>query len=87
MLDLVAGTNPSRPVTNIPIWIQNLVELPKMVKQLGDLLNKPALLANPKGAASSYLGYSFGWAPLVDDLLKLLDVQSYVIKRSQNCLS
>jgi hypothetical protein len=83
MLDLVAGTNPSRPVTNIPIWAQNIAELPKMVKQLGDLLKKPSGAANPKGAASTYLGYSFGWSPLIDDLSKLLDFQSYVNKRNK----
>jgi len=81
-LDLVAGTNPSRPVTNIPIWVQNIAQLPGMIKELGKLLSTPKLLLSPKGAASTYLGEQFGWAPLIDDLLKLLDLQKYVIKRT-----
>lgn len=82
-LDLIAGTNPSRPVMNLPIWVQNIVQLPAMVRDLGKLLSTPEKLANPKGAASTYLGEQFGWAPLIDDIGKLIDFQGYVIKRSK----
>lgn len=83
MLDLVAGTNPSRPVLNIPEAVENIVSLPKMVKSLGDLIMSPASKMNPKGFAGEYLGVQFGWRPLIDDLTKLLDIQSYVLKRNK----
>jgi len=83
LLDLVAGTNPSRPVIGIPIWAQNLKELPKMLKQLGDAILSPKSLVKPKGLAGSYLGVQFGWLPLIEDLKKLVDFQSYVLKRNK----
>jgi hypothetical protein len=83
MLDLVAGTNPSRPVLNIPEAVENIVSLPKMVKSLGDLIMSPASKMNPKGFAGEYLGVQFGWRPLIEDLTKLLNVQSYVLKRNR----
>jgi hypothetical protein len=83
MLDLVAGTNPSRPVLNIPEAVENIVSLPRMVKNLGDLILSPASKMSPKGFAGEYLGVQFGWRPLIDDLTKLLNVQSYVLKRNR----
>jgi hypothetical protein len=83
MLDLVAGTNPSRPVLNIPEAVENIVSLPKMVKNLGDLIMSPASKMSPKGFAGEYLGVQFGWLPIIEDLTKLLNVQSYVLKRNR----
>jgi hypothetical protein len=83
LLDLVAGTNPSRPVLNIPEAVENIVSLPKMLKNLGDLILSPASKMKPKGFAGEYLGVQFGWLPLIEDLTKLLKVQSYVIKRNR----
>jgi hypothetical protein len=83
MLDLVAGTNPSRPVIEIPLFIQDIVELPKMILSLGKLLRDPKSKFTPKGLASEYLGVKFGWLPLIDDLTALLGVQSAIIKRSK----
>jgi len=83
MLDLVAGTNPSRPVISPPMLAQDLIELPKMVYNLGKLLQTPGRVATPAGIASEYLGIKFGWLPLIDDINHLLNVQSYVLKRSK----
>jgi hypothetical protein len=83
LLDLIAGTNPSRPVVNIPELIEDIVDLPKAVKGLGDLILNPGKLIKPKGLAGEYLGVQFGWLPLIDDLTKLLDFQRYAIKRNR----
>jgi hypothetical protein len=83
LLDLVAGTNPSRPVVNIPELVEDIVDLPKAIKGLGDLILNPASKMNPKGFAGEYLGVQFGWLPLIEDLTKLLDFQSYAIKRNK----
>jgi len=83
LLDLVAGTNPSRPTLGIPMWAQNIAQLPKMVKKLGDLILSPGNALKPKGFAGEYLGVQFGWLPLIDDLKKLLDFQNHVLKRNK----
>ncbi len=84
-LDLVAGTNPSRPLVTIPELVEDLADLPRMLKALGDHLRNPKnLLHDPnKGIATEYLGIQFGWLPLLEDLHKLLDLQSYVLKRNR----
>lgn len=95
MLDLVAGTNPSRPVNSIPMWAQNIAEYPKMVLKLGRQLaslsrfrNRTSMgqinrNASLKGYADQFLGIKFGWLPLIDDLTKLLDFQKHVLKRDK----
>jgi hypothetical protein len=83
MLDLVAGTNPSRPVVNIPELAEDLWDLPRAIKNLGDLILNPANHAKPKGLAGEYLGVQFGWLPLIEDLQKLLEFQKYAIKRNK----
>lgn len=80
-LDVIARTNPSRPVVTPFTLLQDLIELPKMLSQGLQLLGKPWKAATPKGAASTYLGTVFGWMPLVEDIKKLLDLQSYIDKR------
>lgn len=83
MLDLVAGTNPSRPVLKLPEMVENIVSLPKMLKSLGDILMSPKSVLSPKKAAGTYLGVQFGWLPLIEDLQKLANLQQHVIKRSK----
>jgi hypothetical protein len=83
MLDLVAGTNPSRPVVNIPELVEDLWDLPKALKNLGDLILNPGSKMKPKGLAGEYLGIQFGWLPLIEDLTKLLDFQRYADKRNK----
>lgn len=83
MLDLVAGTNPSRPVVTPPTLMQDLVELPSMLREAGRFLQNPAAYSSPRGLASVFLGVKFGWAPLIDDINHLLDLQSYVDKRTK----
>lgn len=83
MASLVASTNPSRPVVTPFTLIQNLVELPRMILQLGRILGRPSSVMQAQGAASAYLGIKFGWLPLIDDLRKLLDLQRYTLIRAQ----
>lgn len=83
VLDLVAGTNPSRPVVTPPTLIQDLVELPKMLREAGRFLTNPRAYAGPKGLADVFLSVKFGWAPLIDDITKILDLQKDVDKRAK----
>lgn len=81
-LDLVARTNPSRPVLCPPSLIQDLLDLPKMLRNLKQLMRTPQAVATPKGVANAYLETMFGWMPFVEDIKILLDLQRHVIKRS-----
>lgn len=83
-LDVIAGTNPSRATIGIPMWVQNIAELPGMLRYLGKtLINPKSSLGSAKALADSFLSVKFGWLPLIDDLQKLLDFQKYVIKRNK----
>lgn len=82
-LDLVAGTNPSRPLLTPPQFVQDLIELPRMIRQLGQALSDPKRLVNDREAANHYLSWKFGWLPLFDDLHKLLNLQLYIAKRNK----
>ncbi|UJQ84996.1 MAG: putative maturation protein [Gulmivirus fundivivens] len=79
----LARANPSRPNVDVWAFVAELRELPRAVKQLGDYLRKVQSGGKPNSAdiASGYLGWTFGWKPLISDLGKLLDFQGAVDKR------
>lgn len=81
VLSLVARTNPSRPNLNPPEMLQNLYELPRMIRGLWDFLKHPGTIFTPRGAANNYLGVQFGWLPFIKDLTDLLDLQGLIDKR------
>lgn len=83
MLDLVAGTNPSRPVMTPPTLLQDLIDIPKQIFQLGKLFKKPRSQMSPKELANHYLCVQFGWLPLFEDVHQLLNLQSYILKRNK----
>ena len=68
-----AGTNPGRPVVNLPVFIWELRELPGLIRLAGQsILGK---------ISSGYLSWNFGWAPLLSDLRKLVTLQDSIDKR------
>jgi hypothetical protein len=71
---LVARTNPSRPVVDLPVFVAELRDLPRMMRNEGNNLRERASSAN--------LNYHFGWAPLVSDLFKLFDFQGHCARRT-----
>jgi hypothetical protein len=81
MTDLIARTNPSRPDILPLTLIQDLVEIPKMLKGVGKLLKTPRRYLNAKEGANQYLSAKFGWLPLVKDIHDVLDAQKYILRR------
>ena len=82
-LDVVAGTNPSRPVVTPPELVQDLVELPKQILESWKFLKNPSIVLNGKQAANQYLNVKFGWLPFIEDLKHLMELQSEILKRSK----
>lgn len=71
--ELVAKTNPSRPVVDIPIYILELRDLPGLVQRAGRTLLQRISRDNLK--------YHFAIAPLVNDLKTMLTFHDAVEKR------
>lgn len=63
-------TNPSEPSVSIPVAIGELKDLPKMLERKSKKL---------KG--NSALEAQFGWGPMVDDLIKLFQLQDSIEQR------
>lgn len=81
---LYASTGPLTPKVNLPLFIFELKDIPMMLKHAGDLLHKirsPSRLSLDKEAAAATLAYQFGWAPLIQDLSKLINFSELVHKR------
>lgn len=82
-LSAIARSNPSRPVVNPPEIIENLVSLPKMLRNAYRALTHPRTVITPRGVSSEYLGIQFGWLPFIEDLNKILDLQKHVERRAK----
>jgi len=82
MTDLITRTNPSRP-DYVPLTlIQDLVDIPKQLKDIGRLIRTPKRnLIHPKEVANQHLGFAFGWKPLFQDVRDMLDLQSHIHRR------
>lgn len=80
----LANLNPNRPAVDLPVSIAELKDLPKMVKNLGDLLRlgRSGLSKDVvKTMAETHLNWQFGWAPLINDLSQLLGFTDMVNDR------
>lgn len=83
-LATVARSNPSRPVVTPLTLAQDLYELPKMIFEAGKYLSNPSRYAKQyKTYANTFLGVKFGWIPLVEDINKLLNLQSEILRRQK----
>lgn len=88
----LARSNPSRPTLDVWNFLWELKDIPRMVKQIGDLMRKygpnpsknwPRSQSLIKDIGSSYLGWTFGWDQLRRDLGTILDFVAQVEKRTQ----
>lgn len=75
MTQLLARTNPSRPVVDLPVFVAELGDVPKLIRLAGGSILRKVAGAN--------LTWRFGWAPLISDLNSMLDFSAIVDKRTQ----
>lgn len=74
----LANANPNVPIVDIPLFLFELKDLPSMIRQAGKLL---ARKGTARDAPGYYLGYQFGWAPLVRDLWNLTGIGKAIDER------
>lgn len=75
-----AHSNPNTPVVDGPLFLFELRELPRMIRDLGDILLRRA--RDPADiVGGAFLAYQFGWKPLYSDMLSLLNLQQSLENR------
>lgn len=82
---ILSQSGPITPDVNVPLALIELRDVPAMLKHAGDILHKLAgqktFSKISKELAEAALAYDFGWAPLMSDLMKLVNFMEYVDKR------
>lgn len=86
---VLANTNPNRRTVDMPVFLFELADLPKMLKSVGEDLFRLAAKRNKPPSIRDTITYSagknlevqFGWLPLISDLGKMLDFENIVDKR------
>lgn len=73
--ELLAKTNPSRPVVDMPLLVYELREIPQLLHKEG--------LSWIQKLAHYNLSYHFGIKPLVNDVIKLISFTDEVAKREK----
>ncbi len=83
MTTLLARTNPSRPEMAPLSLIQDIADLPRMLKDAGNFLQRRRrkIPISAKDVANQNLAFQFGWLPLIRDIQELLDFNQHVDRR------
>jgi hypothetical protein len=74
----LANLDPYRPVVDTPLFLFELREFPRMLRDLGRVLQGRI---RPSDVPGGYVAYQFGWRPLVSDLLSMLTLQRQINDR------
>lgn len=74
----LANMNPSKPSVDLPVFLFELRDFPRMLHQMGRVLDRTVRASD---VAGGYVAYSFGWAPFLSDLNKLLNFEKVLSDR------
>lgn len=77
----LANANPNTPVIDLPVSILELRELPDLLRDAGSIALNTRRKARAKASAKANLAAQFGVAPIVLDLLTLLNFAEKVAQR------
>lgn len=83
-IKLVNLSNPSRPTNNPLSLAQDIVSIPAMIRDVGNILAHPRSHIDPQKVGANYLGWEFGWLPLIGDIKRLLNMQMYIHRTMKN---
>jgi len=67
----LANLNPNKPLVDLPLFLFEFREIPKGLKELGEILSRKI---KPTSAHDAYLASTYGWEPLYSDLKSLLNI-------------
>jgi len=76
----LANLNLSRPVVDLPLFIFEFKDFPRMLKGLGQVLSGKI---RPDSIPNGHLAYQFGWKPLFSDLMNLLNLADSIEDRKR----
>jgi hypothetical protein len=76
----MALMNPSKPAVDLPVFLWEFKDFPRMLQQLGRVLNRQVKASD---VAGGYVAWSFGWAPLISDVGKLLNLSKLINDRAR----
>lgn len=79
----MASSHPGEPAVSVPNFLFELKDMPGMLKHLAGKLGKKFPKRPPKSAADDYLAYTFGWAPLISDIMSIYDVAKWCDSRAR----
>lgn len=79
-LKAIANMNPNTPEVDIPLFLFELKDLPRMIKSLGDTIVNPGRRGQ---GAEGVLAGQLGLAPLIGDLKKLMQLPKLVSRRQE----
>ncbi len=82
-ISILSKTNPSRSNILPLTLVQDLHDIPRMLRDVGKLLRTPRRLLSAKELANAHLGARFGWLPLIHDVQTLLGIQQYIGSRAK----
>lgn len=84
VLTAIARSNPSRPAVTPFEILEDILQLPRQLSGLYNLLKHPRTVMSPKGASNEYLGLQFGWLPMIEDFRKIANWQNLAARRAQD---
>nr|UJQ85131.1 MAG: hypothetical protein 1 [Leviviridae sp.] len=73
----MATINPYRPQVDLPLFLFEFREFPRLLRGLGLVLSGRYKASD---VAGGYLAYNFGWKPLISDLAALIDLGGSIAK-------
>lgn len=79
--ELAGSTNPSRPEIVPLSIIKDMVDLPQMLQNIWNIRRDQWKRGLTRGLNNAYLETLFGWLPIVQDAITILDIGQYVRKR------